>query len=137
MYLGTLTGGYRVIDSAEGTLDAMGGLRVMSVNTTFDASGGLIPGFAVHSGDTWVNPIAALRGKVALGQGFFLSGYGDIGAGGDNDFTWQMYGGAGYMINPEFSAYLGYRYLEMRHDDHNLTLNLDEQGPLLGVSYRF
>jgi hypothetical protein len=137
MYLGTLTGGYRVIDSAEGTLDAMGGLRVTSLNNTFDASGGLIPGFAVHNGDTWVNPIAAARGKVELGRGFFLSGYGDIGVGGDNDFTWQMYGGAGYTINPQFSAFVGYRYLEMRHDANGLILNIDEQGPLLGISYRF
>lgn len=136
-YLGTLTGGYRVIDSPAGTLDAMAGLRVMSVNTTFDFSGGLVPGHALHEGDTWVNPIAAARGKVMLGRGFFLNGYADIGAADDNDFTWQTYGGVGYEIDAAFSAYVGYRYLEMRHNDRDLILNLDEQGPLLGVSYRF
>lgn len=136
-YIGTITGGYRLIDTPAYTLDGMAGLRVMSIDTKFNFSGGLIPAMAFYNGDTWVNPIVAARGKLLLGDGFFLNGYADIGAGGNNDLTWQLYGGAGYTINPQFSAYAGYRYLEMQHNDHNLTLNIDEQGPLLGASYRF
>jgi opacity protein-like surface antigen len=136
-YVGTVAGGYRVIDRPAGTLDLMAGARVISVNSTTDFSGGLLPAVSIGSGDTWADPIFAVRAIMPIGAGFSANVYGDVGGGPGNDLTWQVYGGIGYAIGPRVEAYLGYRYLSIRHTSNGLDSTLNQQGPMLGVGYRF
>jgi opacity protein-like surface antigen len=136
-YLGTVAGGYRFINSAAGSFDGLAGVRIVSLDTTANFSGGLLPAATLRSSDTWVTPVFALRGKAPLGNGFYVSGYGDAGAGNADDLTWQVYGGVGYNITPQFTGNAGYRYLAIQHRKEGLTQNINEQGPLLGIAYRF
>jgi opacity protein-like surface antigen len=136
-YLGTVVGGYRVIDRPAGRLDLMAGTRIMSLNSTVSFSGGLLPGFSLGSGDTWADPLVALRGIAPVAPHLSLFGYGDVGGGPNSDLTWQVYGGLEYSITSAITAYAGYRYLSIRHAMNALDMTEVEQGPMLGLGYQF
>ena len=133
-YLGTLDGGYRVVDADAVKLDALVGVRVTSVSNTLSFSGIAL---SASGGDTWADPLVAARAIVPIGYGFLANAYGDVGGGPNGDLTWQLYGGFGYSFNTTVSAYLGYRYLSIRHDVNNLTFDMSQQGPIFGVGVRF
>jgi hypothetical protein len=136
-YLGTLEAGYRFIDTPGLKFDGLGGVRVMSLNTELNFSGGILPPRADSFGDTWADPVLALRAIIPIAGGFFANVYGDVGGGPDSDLTGQLYGGFGYNINETFSAYVGYRYLTMHHTVNKLDYEISQQGPLIGVGIRF
>jgi hypothetical protein len=137
-YLGTLTGEYRFFDSNAFTLDGMFGVRVMSINTELSFSGALLPPRSDNGSTTWADPIVGLKARLPFGDsGFFANAYFDVGGGPNEDLTYQAYGGFGYSFDRTVSAFVGYRYLVMEHQDGNLSLNLNQQGPLIGVDFRF
>jgi opacity protein-like surface antigen len=133
-YLGTLDGGYRFIDSDSFKLDGLVGVRVISMDNTLNFS--LVPR-SPSVGATWADPLIGVRAILPIGSSFFANAYGDVGGGPDSDLTWQVYGGLGYSFNQSISAYAGYRYLSIKHDVSNLTFDMDMQGPLIGVGFRF
>ena len=133
-FLGTLDGGYRIVDSDAFKLDGLVGVRVISIANTLSFSA--IPQSS-SSSQTWADPLIGARAILPIGSGFFANAYGDVGGGPDGDLTWQLYGGLGYDFNQTVSAYVGYRYLSINHDVNNLTFDISQQGPLLGVGIRF
>jgi hypothetical protein len=110
-FLGTLNGGYRLIDSNAFTLDGFVGVRVMSINNDLSSSGGFLPPLSASSSDTWADPLVATRAIVPIGAGFFGNAYADVGGGPNGDLTWQFYGGLGYNVSQTIAAFVGYRYL--------------------------
>jgi opacity protein-like surface antigen len=136
-YIGTLDGGYRFVDSDSFKLDGLMGVRVFSIDNSLSFSGGLLPPRSDSGGDTWADPLIGLRAILPIGAGFFGNAYGDVGGGPNGDLTWQIYGGLGYNISETVAAYVGYRYLAFNHAVDNLTFDIHQQGPLLGVGIRF
>ena len=133
----TLDGAYRFIDSDAFKLDALAGVRIMSVDNDLSFSGALLPPRSDNGGDTWADPVVGLRTILPIGGGFVANALGDVGGGPNGDLTWQIYGGIGYDFNESVSAYVGYRYLSMNHQDGNFKFNINQQGPILGVGFRF
>ena len=136
-YLVTLDGGYRIIDSDALKLDGLMGVRIMSIDNELSFSGALLPPRSDNGGATWADPVVGLRTILPIGGGFIANALGDVGGGPNGDLTWQIYGGIGYEFNKSVSAYVGYRYLSMNHQDGNFKFNINQQGPILGVGFRF
>jgi len=136
-YLVTLDGGYRIIDSDALKLDGLMGVRIMSIDNELSFSGALLPPRSDNGGATWADPVVGLRTILPIGGGFIANALGDVGGGPNGDLTWQIYGGIGYDFNKSVSAYVGYRYLSMNHQDGNFKFNINQQGPILGVGFRF
>ena len=134
----TVEGGYRIVDSPSLTADGLAGLRVFSVHNEIDFSGGILPPSSPSASDAWVDPVIGARANAPLGSGFSLNGYADVGGFGiSSDWTWQIYGGFGYQISDSIAAHVGYRYLDVHHEDGGFLYDVSQQGPLVGLGIRF
>ena len=70
---------------------------------------GILPAARIEASRSWVDAVGGLRGKMALSEKLFLTGKFDLGGGGSK-FTWQVFGGGGYNINPKFALTFGYEF---------------------------
>jgi hypothetical protein len=128
----TGAGEYRIVDQPDASLDLMAGARVWSVDT--DVSVG---GATVSDGDTWVDALAGVKGRVNLTPEIYLSGWAMAG-GGSSDFMWDLWGGVGYEFNDRFSAVLGYRGLGVDYsNDDGFLYDVVQHGPIIGAVFRF
>ena len=85
-----------------------------------------------------VDPIVGVRGHYPLGERFSVSGRADIGGFSvGSDLTWQVYGGVNYDFSDSFAGTIGYRYMSIDYEAERLTLDVNLQGPLIGVTYSF
>jgi hypothetical protein len=86
-----------------------------------------------------VDPIIGLKGLAPLGESqFFVSGallLGGFGMG--SDFMWDGQINLGYQWGPTFSTTIGYRYLEVDYDEGDFLYDVSQDGPSLGLSWRF
>lgn len=137
-FTSTIEGAYRVVDAPAIKLDGLAGLRIFSVDEELNLSAGILQARSGSDSNTWVDPVIGMRAIVPFGSGFFVNGYGDVGGFGiSDDLTWQLYGGLGYNFNNWLTAYAGYRYLDIHHEDGAFIWDIAQQGPLLGVQFRF
>ena len=130
--------GYRVLENSEkgASLDVVGGARVWRVKTDFEFGAGILPATRIEASRSWVDAVGGLRGKMALSQKMFLTGKFDLGGGG-SQFTWQVFGGAGYNLNPKIALIFGYRVLDVDYDKNNFVYDMNQRGPILGLGFRF
>ena len=130
--------GYRLLENPEkgASLDVLGGARVWHVSTDFEFGAGILPATRIQASRNWVDAVGGLRGKMALSQKMFLTGKFDLGGGG-SQFTWQVFGGAGYNLNPKIALIFGYRVLDVDYDKNNFIYDMNQRGPILGVGFKF
>jgi hypothetical protein len=130
--------GYRLLDNPEkgASLDVLGGARVWRVKTDFEFGAGILPATRIEASRSWVDAVGGLRGKMALSEKVFLTGKFDLGGGGSN-FTWQVFGGGGYNLNPKIALIFGYRVLDVDYDRNNFIFDMNQRGPIVGVGFRF
>lgn len=134
----TIAASYRAVEDDRIDLDVLVGARVWSVDTELSFSTGPLSGVTVGESKTWVDPVVGALVRVQMGDGFFLTVYGDVGGfGAASDLTWQAFGGLGYRFNDRFSALVGYRYLDVDFEDGGFIYDVALHGPLLGLSVRF
>ncbi|WP_156412433.1 outer membrane protein [Bosea sp. Root483D1] len=132
----TVTGFFRFYENSGFSADILAGGRVWSASTDVDLA---IAGVVSLSGGTertWVDPVAGLRLRANLGNGFGLSAYGDIGAGSSR-LTWQLRGTIDYSFNENWSVSVGYRHLAVDYRSGSYVFDTALSGPIMGVSYRF
>jgi opacity protein-like surface antigen len=130
--------GYRLLENPEkgASLDVLGGARVWHVSTDFEFGAGILPATRIQASRNWVDAVGGLRGNMALSQKLFLTGKLDLGGGGSK-FTWQVFGGGGYNLNPKIALILGYRVLDVDYDKNNFVYDMNQRGPILGVGFKF
>ena len=130
--------GYRVLENPEkgASLDVVGGARIWRVKTDFEFGAGILPATRIEASRSWVDAVGGLRGKMALSQKMFLTGKFDLGGGG-SQFTWQVFGGAGYNLNPKIALIFGYRVLDVDYDKNNFVYDMNQRGPIVGVGFKF
>ncbi|HEY9501301.1 MAG TPA: hypothetical protein VIR01_06735 [Pyrinomonadaceae bacterium] len=130
--------GYRLLEnSAKGaSLDVLGGARVWRVKTDLEFGAGILPATRIEGSRSWVDAVGGLRGKMALSEKLFLTGKFDLGGGG-SQFTWQIFGGGGYNINPKIALIFGYRVLDVDYDKNNFVFDMNQRGPIVGIGFRF
>lgn len=143
----TLGAGYALVDSAQGRLEVIGGMRYFKVDATTDwrlttsigASGGgaSFPssGQISASSDVW-DAIVGVRGRLRLGSSdWSVPYYVDVGAG-SSDLTWQGMAGLAYSFGWG-DLLLAYRHLAYDQGGDKLMQDFRFSGPALGATFRF
>jgi hypothetical protein len=130
--------GYRLLENAEkgASLNVLGGVRVWRVKTDLEFGAGFLPATRVEDSRSWVDAVGGLDGRMALSRKLFLTGKFDLGGGG-SQFTWKVFAGAGYNLNPKITLVLGYRVLDVDYDKNNFVFDMNERGPIMGLLFRF
>ena len=54
-----------------------------------------------------------------------------------SDLSWEVYGGANYAFADPWAGTIGYRYMSILYEADKATLDIDVQGPVLGITYKF
>jgi opacity protein-like surface antigen len=144
-WLWTLAGGYELARTPRATLEAIGGVRYLSIRASTDwqltatvngpGGGQVFPasGSIAERTDLW-DPIVGVRGRVNLGDGkWHLPYYLDVGAG-SSKLTWQALLGVSYAFSWG-EAVLAYRHLAYDQKDEKLLQDFRFSGPALGVTF--
>lgn len=135
-FSGFLGAGYGILQSSEGHLDLIGGGRVWHASTKISLEGGVLDGRGERDSATWVDAVAGLRGRYALNEHWYLTGWGIIGAG-EAKLDWDATAALAYQFKTNFSAVFGYRAMGVNFNRNGFVYNVIQQGPILGLSYRF
>jgi hypothetical protein len=138
-WIASAAGFYRLIERDRAFLDGMAGLRYWSVDSSLKLGTGILPAREISNREDWVDPIIGLKGLAPFGESqFFVSGallLGGFGMG--SDFMWDGQINLGYQWGPTFSTTIGYRYLEVDYDEGDFLYDVSQDGPSLGLSWRF
>lgn len=130
--------GYRVFDDPDNgaSVDVLGGVRVWHVSTDLAFGAGILPAIEIQGSRNWADGVAGLRGKAAVSKKMFVTGKFDLGGGGSN-FTYQIFGGAGYNVTPKVALIFGYRVLDVNYDKNNFVYDMNQRGPIVGLGFKF
>jgi hypothetical protein len=93
-----------------------------------------------EASDWWIDPLLGVRFITDVSEkvSLVLSGnVGGFGIGSASTFSWEGTLFANYRFGESWSFAAGYRGLGFEHDSGELTLDLIEHGPLIGLIYRF
>lgn len=135
-FTGFLGGGYSMIENEHGHLDVVGGGRLWYASTKLSLDGGVLNGKSRKDSATWVDAVAGLRGRYALNDNWYLTGWGLVGAG-QAKLDWDVTGAVGYQFKSKLSAVLGYRAMGVDFKRNGFVYNVVQQGPIVGLAYRF
>jgi len=146
-FLWTLDGGYAFVETPRVTLQALGGVRYLTIRASSDwqlsatvsgpGAGQVFPasGSISQRADLW-DAIVGVRGQVRLGEGrWSLPYYLDAGTGSSR-ITWQALVGASYAFGWG-DVVLAYRTLSYDQSDDKLLQNFRFSGPAIGATFRF
>ena len=137
-FTGTFLGTYRAFESDTAAIDVLGGVRVWATDTELTLKAGLRPAASDDESESWADLVFGARGQWALGNGFSITAYGDVGPfDTGSDMTWQLSGVLSYAFKETFSAELGYRILDVDYDKDGFLYDLRLEGPILGATFRF
>lgn len=130
---------YRVYDDPKGFVDVYGGVRYFDTSIDFRLSTANLGDADLKKSLTWTDGIVGVRGGVALNDKWALAGFADVGGfDGSSDLSWEMYGGANYLFNERWQGTIGYRYVSIEKQvTDRAALDIDLQGPLFGITYKF
>ena len=135
-FISTAGVGYRVYEQSGTSLDITGGIRYLWLDSTIKVS---VPSISrsvkeEDSGSNW-DAVVGFRGKTDLNDKWYLTYYGDVGAG-DSDLTWQALAAVNYRLN-KVDLTLGYRYLDWDFDKFGPFNDLNLSGAFAGVKIPF
>ena len=136
LFILTSGGGFRLLETNKSSLDVVGGIRFWRLKSELQFRAGLLPDVETEGSRNWVDGIAGVRGKKALSEKWWVSGYGDVGAGG-SDFTYQLVGTGGLDISPRYALSAAYRYLSVDYDADNVLFDNALKGPLFGFTIKW
>jgi opacity protein-like surface antigen len=130
---------YRVYDDPKGFVDLYGGARYFNTSIDFRLSTANLGAADLTRKLDWTDAIVGLRGGMALGDRWALAGFADYGGfDGSSDSSWQLYGGANYLFTDRWQGTIGYRYVSIQKAvTQKAALDIDMQGPVFGITYKF
>lgn len=138
-FVGTFLAGYRVVDDARLTVDAMAGIRATSVWTEVSTTS-LVPILNITKGESeaWVDPIVGGKVRYAFADDWYLTGWGFVGGFGvSSKLTWDLFAGVGYQINHRYSVVGGYRALGIDYVSNGYRYDIIQHGPIVALTARF
>lgn len=136
-FMATLQGGYRVVDTRDFTLDALGGVRFWHISNDVTVSAlGLSRSYGESFG--WADPVVGARAFLRLTEKLSLQAQADIGGfGAGSDFTWSALATVNYVFTEHLSVSAGYKVLDVDYDRGGHVYDTQLSGPVLGMTYRF
>lgn len=136
--IGTLMAGYSVFDTADSSVDLLGGIRIWDVSTTFDFRGGALNGQSAGDSDTWVDPVIGIKFRHSLTPEFYLAGWAMTGGFGvSSDSLWDVMAGVGYDFSDRVSGFAGYRSMSVDYSSDGFVYDVEQDGPIIGAVIRF
>lgn len=144
----SLAAAYTLISGEYGNIDAVGGMRLLAMNTTTnfgltadfqgpDRTHTLSRNGSIGVNDTYVEGVGGVTGRLNLPGGkFYVPFYVDAG-GGTLPFTWQFYSGLSYIAADWVDVSFGYRYMGFQSNKTQGVRNLGMSGVLLVGNFRF
>jgi opacity protein-like surface antigen len=116
----------------------LAGARTWYMSHEIEFLPGTAPGKTSEDSRTWCDPIVGADLRYGFSKHWFARVIGDVGGFGvGSDLSWELFGGVGYQFTSWFSATLGYRYLHVDYEDGGFVTDLNVQGALLGLGFRF
>ena len=132
-----LHGAYNLLTTEQASLDVLAGARYLEMKIDFGVDLSAAPGqITVRrsvSDNVW-DGVVGVKGRVNLGDRWYLPYYADVGTG-QSDLTWQVFAGVAYSFDWGEMA-LVYRRAEWEFDDKRLD-NLQVSGPAAAVTWHF
>jgi hypothetical protein len=137
LVISTVAAGYRAVDQERLSLDAFGGVRIMSVDTRVSLSFAAA-GITRKTSETWVDPVLGLRLRAPLAERWTMVAYGDVGGFGvGSDVTWQLLGGVQYELGRKTSVALGWRHYVVDYESEAFIYDVSLTGPVIGFTVTF
>lgn len=130
---------YTLLDSDRLSVQGLAGARFLWIETSVKLTAGGPLGNAqkvsVSESDHVWDGIVGAKGQLRLTDSWFVPYYADVGTG-QSDLTYQLFSGVGYQFD-RVDAILGWRYTKWKFDDDTMLKDLDLNGPMAGLRYRF
>jgi hypothetical protein len=136
MFILTPEAGYRLLGNEDASFDVVGGIRYWHLKSELEFRAGVLPDIGLEASRGWVDGIFGLRARTVLMRQWWVSAYGDIGAG-QSDVTYQLTANAGLDLSDRFALSFGYRYLNVDYDQDDFLFDTALKGPLFGFGIRF
>ncbi|MDF2235752.1 hypothetical protein P2H44_24630 [Albimonas sp. CAU 1670] len=137
-FLATAVAEYAVLDREGATLSAGGGLRLWSVGTDLKLSGGPARPRELRGDDVWVDPVVSLRGALDLSERWFLHGWLGLGGFGlGSDLMVDAFAAVGWRVTEATSVSAGWRWMKVDRDASGFLYDVEQQGPLVGLTVSF
>ncbi len=144
-WIWTVAGEYRVSSDPAFTMDVLAGARYLDLRQTlkYEFAGDIGPlplpgraGSSTVSESIW-DGIVGVKGRYAFGEGrnWSVPFYVDVGAG-QSKHTWQAATGVGYAFKWG-DAYAIWRYLDYGFKSEKRIQDLNFNGPMIGVAFRW
>ncbi|MXN66928.1 hypothetical protein GR183_18600 [Stappia sp. GBMRC 2046] len=135
-------GDYVLYENGNNILFISAGARLWAADTELKLSAGPPPfglaGRNVNSHETWVDPMVGLRGTAELSERFFVTGWGYVGGfGAGSDIMADVMGSVGYRFTDSISSTLGYRWQKVDYENNGFVFDVEWQGPIAGLVFRF
>jgi hypothetical protein len=128
--------GYRIIDQpGKASVDLLGGIRYWHLKADLELVSPILPVRFASASRDWVDGVAGIRGRIYLTPKFFLAGKADLGGGGSN-FTFQLFGAAGYQVSKRIALIGGYRDLDVNYNKDRFLFDMSLAGPVFGVGIK-
>jgi hypothetical protein len=131
---------YRFFQDPVQFADAGLGFRAWGFSANLSLNPGRLEGLALNSTGSWADPLIGGRYHRDLGNGFGLTGYGDVGGFGVGAHTdWQVLGTVDYSLSPSWDLHLGYRSLNfsITGTEGRFGFDVHMRGPILAGTFRF
>jgi opacity protein-like surface antigen len=130
---------YRLHDDPKGYVDVYGGARYFDTKVEFKIGTANLGEASFSKSLSWTDAIIGLRGGYFINDRWSLHGFADYGGfDGADDQSWELYGGANYAFTDHWAATLGYLYVSIQKKvTDRAALDIDIQGPVIGVTYLF
>lgn len=133
----TLQAGYRLVDTADFTLDALAGLRAWRLSTEVTVSA-LDMSRRYGERFDWIDPVVGVRAFQRLSGDWSLQALVDAGGlGVGADSTWSALVTVNYIISDRFSLSAGYKVLDVDYDHGGHVYDVRLKGPAFGLTWRF
>ena len=133
-FVSTFGAAYRVQESDVSSLDLLVGARYFRLDVDLDVDVGASKTKVSDSEDV-LDGIIGAQVLLNLTDKWYFSCYADVGAG-DSKLTWQVWPGFGYRLE-KVDVVAGYRHLEWETDGGDTIDDVNFNGPMLGVKFRF
>lgn len=129
---------YLAYEDAGTEIWVSGGLRYWHVETTLTLTGDAIGVQKARGSDSWWDPVVGLRGRMPLGAASYLTGWAYLGGfGAGSDLMTDIFLGAGYEISDRTALVGGLRYQSVDRRNDGFIWDVEQAGPLIGLTVRF
>jgi len=131
---------YRFFQDPVQFADGGFGFRAWGFSSDLSLNLGQLQGQTSNHAGSWTDPLIGGRYHRDLGNGWGLTGYGDVGGFGVGAHVdWQVLGTVDYSLSPSWDLHLGYRSLNFNITGSQGRFGFDVhmRGPIIAGTFRF